>query len=264
MSQLILSDFIAYPTSTSADDAITAGPGALYAVSLDQMLPTQINEGLTEVGKKSAGFDLLTSQAELTANLLTDIEPVVIGPDGTLYLLDGHHTFTALADSIFGASDPTVYVDVVANYSNLSETAFFQTLQSSNLLLPLNDGVPQTVNDATGAPIPTSLTALTSDPYRGLEYSILKNKSSKLFTTTNNITGAVGAATPGLDKMTGFYSDFLEAAAYRDANGGKGLPYPVARRYRARDAMESDRARTSRPCRTSPARWRSGNCPASF
>ena len=99
---------------------------------------------------------------------------------------------------------------------------FFQTLQSNNLLLPLNDGVPETVNDATGAPIPTSLTSLTSDPYRGLEYSILKNKSSKLFTTTNNITGAVGAATPGLDKMTGFYSDFLEAAAYRDANGGLG------------------------------------------
>ena len=54
--------------------------------------------------------------------------------------------------------------------------------------MPLNDGVPQGVNLATGAPIPTSLQGLTSDPYRGLEYSILKNKSSKLFTTTANIT----------------------------------------------------------------------------
>ena len=98
-------------------------------------------------------------------------------------------------------------------------------MQSSNLLLPLNDGVPQTVNDATGAPIPTSLLNLTNDPYRGLEYSILKNKSSKLFTNANNITGAAGASTPGLDKMTGFYSDFLEAAAYRDANNGRGLAY---------------------------------------
>ena len=56
--------------------------------------------------------------------------------------------------------------------------------------------MPQTVNPATGAPIPTSLTGLTNDPYRGLEYSILKNKSSKLFTTTSNITGAVGSSTP--------------------------------------------------------------------
>jgi fibronectin-binding autotransporter adhesin len=225
MSQLTASDFQTYPASVSDDDAIVAGPGALFAVSLDAILPTQMNEGLTEVGKKAAGFDLLTTQAELTANLLTDIEPVVIGPDGKLYLLDGHHTFTALADSVWGASDPTVYVDVVANYSNLSESQFFATMQANNLLLPLNDGVPETVNDATGAPIPTSLLDLTSDPYRGLEYSILKNKSSKLFTNGNNISGAAGASTPGLDKMTGFYSDFLEAAAYRDANNGRGLAY---------------------------------------
>jgi autotransporter-associated beta strand protein len=225
MSQLTENDFQLYPTSVSDEDAIVAGPNALYAVSLDQILPTQMNEGFTEVGKKAAGFDLLTTQAELTANLLTSIEPVVIGPDGKLYLLDGHHTFTALDESVWGASDPTVYVDVVANYSNLSESAFFAQLQSSNLLLPLNDGVPQTVDDATGAPIPTSLLDLTNDPYRGLEYSILKNKSSKLFTNANNITGASGATTAGLDKMTGFYSDFLEAAAYRDANNGRGLPY---------------------------------------
>ena len=62
-------------------------------------------------------------------------------------------------------------------------------MQAHNLLLPLNDGVPQTVNTATGAPIPTSLTGLTSDPYRGLEYSILKNKSSKLFTTARTSPG---------------------------------------------------------------------------
>jgi hypothetical protein len=182
-----------------------------------------VNEGFTEVGKKATGFDLLTP-SELQANLLTDIEPVVIGPGGQLYLLDGHHTFTALQESIYGASNPTVYVNIVANYSNLTESEFFQTLQQNNLL-PLNEGVAETVNDATGAPIPTSLTGLTNDPYRGLEYSILKNKSSKLFTSANNITGAAGASTPGLDKMTGFYSDFLEAAAYRDADGGPGLPY---------------------------------------
>ena len=99
-------------------------------------------------------------------------------------------------------------------------------MQANNWLLPLNNGVPQTVNDATGAPIPTSLTGLTSDVYRGLEYSILKQQGvrSSLRRRTN-ITGATGASTPGLDKMTGLYSDFLEAAAYQDANGGLGLPY---------------------------------------
>ncbi len=260
MSQLTASDFQAYPASVSDDDAIVAGPGALFAVSLDDILPTQMNEGFSEVGKKAAGFDLLTTQAELTANLLTDIEPVVIGPDGKLYLLDGHHTFTALADSVWGASDPTVYVDVVANFSGLTESQFFATMQSSNLLLPLNDGVPQTVNDATGAPIPTSLLNLTNDPYRGLEYSILKNKSSKLFTNANNITGAAGAATPGLDKMTGFYSDFLEAAAYRDANNGRGLAYLSPGDIAYATQWNLTAANLTTLPNVSGPQWRSANC----
>jgi fibronectin-binding autotransporter adhesin len=208
------------PTAASS---ILPGPFSLFVVPVSSIAPTQMNEGFTEVGKKTAGFDLL-APSQLQANLLTDIEPVVIGPGGKLYLTDGHHTFTALDNSIYG-SNTQVYVNVIANYSNLTTAQFFQTMQSQNLLLPLNDGVPQTVNTATGAPIPTSLTTLTSDPYRGLEYAILKNKSSKLFTTASNITGAVGASTAGLDKMTGFYSDFLEAAAYRGANNGLGLRF---------------------------------------
>ncbi len=220
--QLPVSAFQAYSAANAS--SIAAGPFALYSVDVDSLAPTQMNEGFTEVGKKAAGFDLL-APSQLQSNLLTDIEPVVIGPGGKLYLTDGHHTFTALEDSIYGASDPTVYVNVIANYSNQTTAQFYATMQSQNFLLPLNDGVPQTVNTATGSPIPASLTSLTSDVYRGLEYSILKNKNSKLFATAANITGAVGSSTPGLDKMTGFYSDFLEAAAYRNANNGLGLPY---------------------------------------
>jgi hypothetical protein len=219
---VVPADFQTYNAANAA--TITPGPFALYTVPVDSLLPTQLNEGPAEVGKKTAGFDLETP-TQLQADLLTDVEPVVIGPGGKLYLTDGHHTFTALEDSTYGASNPNVFVNVVANYSNLTMTQFFAMMQSQNLLLPLNDGVAVPVNDATGAPFPTSLTGLSTDPYRGLEYSILKNKSSKLFTTANNITGAIGAAIPGLDKMNGFYEDFFEADAYRDANGGLGLPY---------------------------------------
>ncbi|MGD0848637.1 ParB-like protein [Bradyrhizobium sp.] len=220
--QASLSSFQTYdPTMAST---IVPGTLALFEVPVDSLRSTQLNEGFTEVDKKATGFDLLTP-SQLQANLLTDIEPVVIGPGGQLFLTDGHHTFTALQDSIYGPSNPNVFVNVIANYSNLTTAQFFAMMQSQNLLLPLNNGVPVSVNLATGAPFPTSLTGLTEDPYRGLEYSILKNKNSKLFTTTSNITGAKGAATPGLDKMTGFYSDFLEAAAYRGANNGLGLPY---------------------------------------
>ena len=220
--QLAVSAFTPYNASAAA--SIVAGPFALYTVKLNSVMPTQMDEGLAEVAKKTAGFNLETS-AQMQATMQTYVEPVVIGPGGVLYLTDGHHTFTALANSIWGASNPTVYVNVIANYSNLSTAQFYAQMQSVNLLLPLNDGVPQPVNGATGSPIPTSLTSMASDVYRGLEYSILKNKSSKLFSTSSNLTGAVGASTPGLDKMTGAYVDFVEAQAYRDANGGLGLPY---------------------------------------
>src|SRR6202042_1561729 len=156
--QASLSSFATYdPTMAST---IVPGALALFQVPVDSIHPTQLNEGLTEVGKQTAGFDLLP-RAQLQANLLTSIEPVVIGPGGQLYLTDGHHTFTALQDSSYGPSNPTVFVNVIANFSNLTTAQFFQFMQQQNLLLPLNDGVPQTVNTATGAPIPTALTGLT-------------------------------------------------------------------------------------------------------
>ena len=223
MGQLTTAAFTAYDPANAG--AITAGPFALYTVSLSSVLPTQINEGFAEVNYKTAGYDDLTSLAAVDANLQGYIEPVVIGPDGALYLLDGHHTLTAVSNSVWGASNPTVYVNVVANYSNLTESQFWNTLAANNLVLPLNNGVAQTIDPTTGAPIPTSLTSLISDPYRGLEYSILKNKSSTLFPTAANITSAIGASTPGLDKITGFYSDFIWAQAYQDALSGLGLPY---------------------------------------
>ncbi|WP_163355863.1 hypothetical protein, partial [Escherichia coli] len=79
--------------------------------------------------------------------------------------------------------------------------------------------VVQGVDPATGAPIPTSFTGMTNDPYRGLEYGILKNKNSKLFPSAANISGAIGSAIPGLVKTAAYYSDFIWANAYRNANG---------------------------------------------
>jgi autotransporter-associated beta strand protein len=215
----------AFQTYNPANAAtIVPGPFSLFTVPVDEIQPGQLNVGFSEVERKMYGWDTLTP-AQIQATLLADIEPVVIGPGGILILENGHHTFTSLENSSYGATDPLVFVNVIANFSNLTTAQFWATMQADGLLLPLNDSVPQLVNTATGAPFADSLQGLTNDSYRGLEESILKNKSSKLFTTTNNITGAVGTALPGLDKLTGDYSDFLWADIYRNANGGLGLPY---------------------------------------
>ena len=210
--------------SAASASSIVPGPFALYTVPVDEIQPGQLNVGFSEVERKMYGWDTLTP-SQIQATLLNDVEPVVIGPGGILVLENGHHTFTSLEDSAYGATDPDVYVNVIANFSNMSVSQFWATMQADDLLLPLNDGVPEVVNTATGAPLASSLQGLTNDPYRGLEESILKNKSSKLFKTTANITGQIGSSIPGLDKLTGDFSDFLWADAYRNANGGLGLPY---------------------------------------
>jgi fibronectin-binding autotransporter adhesin len=220
--QLPVSAFQVYNAANAG--SIVPGAFSLFEVPVFQIQPGQLNVGFAEVGNKQSGWDLLTP-SQLQSALLNDVEPVVIGPGGVLYLENGHHTFTSLENSIYGASDPNVFVNVIANYSNLTTAQFWAAMEANNLILPVDNGVAETINPLTGAPVPTSLQGLTNDPYRGLEYSVLKNKSSKLFPTTSNITGAIGASTPGLDKLTGDYSDFLWADAYRNANGGLGLPY---------------------------------------
>ncbi len=215
----------AFQTYDAANaSTIQAGPFSLFKVPVNSVQPTQLNLGFYEVGKKITGYDLL-GPTGLTKDLLTSVEPVVIGPGGVLYLTNGHHTFTSLTKSIYGSANPTVYVNVIANYSNLTTEQFWAQMQASNFLLPLDNGVIKSVDPLTGAPIPSSFAGMTNDPYRGLEYSILKNKNSVLFPNASNITGAAGASTPGLDKTAAFYSDFIWANAYRNANNGLGLAY---------------------------------------
>jgi autotransporter-associated beta strand protein len=204
--------------------SIVPGPFALYSVPVGSIAPTQMNVGFSEIGKKTSGFDLLAPSA-LTSTLLTDIEPVVIGPGGQLYLTNGHHTFLALSKSVHGAANPNVFVDVIANYSQLTPVQFWAQMQASNFLLSLDGGVVQSIDPNTGAPIPTSLAGMANDVYRGLEYSILKNSNSVLFPTAANITSSIGSSKPGLDKTAAYYSDFIWAQAYRSSNGGLGLPH---------------------------------------
>jgi len=154
----------AFQTYNAADaSSIVPGTFALFEVPVSQIQPGQLNVGFAEIGNKQSAWNLLTA-AQLQAALLNDIEPVVIGPGGVLYLENGHHTFTSLENSIFGASDPTVFVNVIANYSNLTTAQFWAAMEANNLILPLNNGIAETINPLTGAPVPTSLQGLTNDP----------------------------------------------------------------------------------------------------
>ncbi len=212
-AQLTTSAFTPYSPADAS--SITPGLFSLYSIPVDSLIPTQINIGDAEVNAKTNAFNLITTQSALTTDLLGTIEPVVIGPNGQLYQTDGHHSFVALENSVWGASNPTAYVEVIANYSNLTPTQFAQALAQNTQLYPFNDGVQEPVTQVGSnllSPIPTSLAGLTQDAYRGLEYSVLKNN---------------GPAGVGHDKTAG-YSDFMWANIFRTApgvDGGSGLPY---------------------------------------
>jgi fibronectin-binding autotransporter adhesin len=197
-------------------DASSIAPGifSLYSVPVNSLSPTQFNVGFAEVAKKQADWNLVPA-AQLQATLLESVEPVVIGPGGQLYQINGHHSFDSLQQSIYGASNPTVYVNVVANYSNDTPATFLAALQAAAQVYPLNNGVLQTLNPIAGnplSPIPTTLSGLTNDPYRGVEFQALKNK---------------GSAGVSFDKTSATFSDFVWADAYRNAvtGSGTGLPY---------------------------------------
>jgi fibronectin-binding autotransporter adhesin len=206
----------------NAANAASIQPGlfSLFSVPVDTLEPTQLNVGDSEVEKKTADWNLLT-QSQLQSTLLGDVETVVIGPGGVLYQTNGHHTFLSLEDSKFGASNPNVFVNVVANFSNDTPQQFLADLQKNGLIYPVNNGVVQPVTPVAGPggtvtlpPLPTTLTGLTNDPDRGLEFSVLKNK----------LPGGAGA---GFDKTSGAYSDFIWANAYRNAvtATGTGLAF---------------------------------------
>ncbi len=64
-----------------------------------------------------------------TADTIAPMKTVVVGPGGTLYLTDGHHTLTSFDED----SGPDVHVRlrVLGNLSGMTESAFWQTMQDN-------------------------------------------------------------------------------------------------------------------------------------
>ncbi|TBR43895.1 hypothetical protein CBF23_003975 [Marinomonas agarivorans] len=98
-----------------------------------------------------------------------DINTVIVGPDGKLYLTDGHHSFSTFFDMKEGGANLPVYIRVQENWSTEeSMTAFWQKLEQNNNSWPYLPNGSKVSYQA----MPTSLgrVALENDPYRGLMY----------------------------------------------------------------------------------------------
>ena len=98
-----------------------------------------------------------------------DMKSVVIGPRGSVYLTDGHHTFSTFRDADGGRNGQLkVWVKVSDNFSALDDAAFWDRMRQENKVW-LKDGRNQPI---TPQQLPPSigLQALGDDPYRSLVY----------------------------------------------------------------------------------------------
>ena len=98
-----------------------------------------------------------------------DMKTVVIGPQGKLYLTDGHHTFSTFRAADGGRNAQLkLWVKVSDNFSALDEAAFWTRMREENkvwLKNARNQAItPQQLPPAIG------LGALADDPYRSLVY----------------------------------------------------------------------------------------------
>lgn len=98
-----------------------------------------------------------------------DMKTVVIGPNGTLYLTDGHHTFSAFWDADNGVNHQLkVWVKVTDNFSKLSEYDFWAQMKKASKVW-LKNGANQAIATSQ-LPAAIGLKSLGNDPYRALVY----------------------------------------------------------------------------------------------
>ncbi|MGK5013539.1 ParB/Srx family N-terminal domain-containing protein [Janthinobacterium sp. MDB2-8] len=98
-----------------------------------------------------------------------DMKSVVIGPRGSVYLTDGHHTFSTFWEADGGRNHPLkVWVKVSDNFSALSVAAFWARMREENKVW-LKNGRNQAITPQQ-LPAAIGLRALGDDPYRSLVY----------------------------------------------------------------------------------------------
>ena len=121
--------------------------------------PTQATVGFAEVAAKRRRYRAAW-EAGRHGEILERAFPVVVGPGGDLYALDGHHWMRALEEE----GVETARVTVVGDFRRLSIEAFWAALESKDLCHPY-DGRGQRI---AFEQIPATVAGLADDPFRSL------------------------------------------------------------------------------------------------
>ena len=159
---------------------LPAEQDGLQWVKISKLHPTQFTYGALEV--ESRRKNLAAEKKEhgkhgLDEFLRERAGSAVIGPDGQLYLSNGHH----LARAILENGGDHMYIKIVADLSHLSKDAFWKKMESNHYVY-LYD---RKGKKRTGEELPDEIEKLKNDPYRSLAWLLRKSggflKDTKVF-----------------------------------------------------------------------------------
>ncbi|AMM12217.1 chromosome partitioning protein ParB [Streptomyces albidoflavus] len=103
-----------------------------------------------------------------TGESVAAMKTVVVGPGGSVYLTDGHHTLTSFFETPDGGPELHVRLRVVANYATLTQQEFFKRMEANRWVWPRDpEGTPVPVTDL---PKSLGLSRFQDDRYRSLLY----------------------------------------------------------------------------------------------
>lgn len=125
---------------------------------------TQKCVGFLEVQEKVKKIEKLSDE-ERKVYLKQEPIPVVIGPQGKMYMVDHHH----LARAIYESGHKTVYVEPFLDLSHLNIKEFWQEMIAKKYTYLKDNGV-----DITPADLPKSIEFTTDDVYRSLAGQVRK------------------------------------------------------------------------------------------
>jgi hypothetical protein len=139
-------------------------------VSVDRLYPTQASIGELEVKQKKERFAQMSFEEQ--SNYL-DRKPIigVRGPDGQIYLIDGHHKTKAFINAGVEKVPVNIVYDFSQQFGPGEMNDFWIDMESRGWAYPYdNQGLRMAYRD-----LPKTLKMLEDDPYRSLAWYIRKS-----------------------------------------------------------------------------------------
>lgn len=137
-------------------------------VAVLTLRPTQFAIGMLEVDEKISEAKSL-SKKDLKKYVKANRVPVVISPDGELYVVDRHHFLSVC----YHINVKKVYIDVVKDFSKTTLTypKFWKWMESHRSMYPFcqfGEGPRKALY------LPRDIRSLSDDPYRSLAWFVRK------------------------------------------------------------------------------------------